>query len=148
MSMTRMSGAQYEARYFISPYQPGDFAGKEPNVVDDRYTKFFESPGQLELGTGRVSSRIDRFDLNEPIVFLLLGQHAAGICPGGQGRHPLLEPRVREGHRAGEKSTGRCHLAPDAKYNIIQWVPWDRAGFAYADVLADPLNGESQHGQV
>jgi hypothetical protein len=61
--------AQFEARYFIAPYQPGNFAGKEPNAVDDRYTRFFESPGQLELGTGRVSSRIDRFDLNQPVVF-------------------------------------------------------------------------------
>ena len=38
--------------------------------------------------------------------------------------------------------------APDAKYNVIQWVPWDNAGFAYADVLLDPLSGESEHGQA
>src|SRR5208283_4961321 len=38
--------------------------------------------------------------------------------------------------------------APDAKLNIIQWVPWDNAGFAYADVLLDPLTGESAHGQA
>ena len=28
--------------------------------------------------------------------------------------------------------------APDADYNVIQWVPWDNAGFAYADDLMDP----------
>jgi hypothetical protein len=38
--------------------------------------------------------------------------------------------------------------APDAQHNLVQWVPWDKAGFAYADVLADPLSGESQHGQA
>jgi hypothetical protein len=38
--------------------------------------------------------------------------------------------------------------APDAKLNIIQWVPWDNAGFAYADVLLDPVTGESGHGQA
>ncbi len=38
--------------------------------------------------------------------------------------------------------------APDAEHNVIQWVPWDKAGFAYADVLVDPLDGESEHGQA
>src|ERR1019366_9112102 len=38
--------------------------------------------------------------------------------------------------------------APDAQHNLVQWVPWDKAGFAYADVLVDPLNGESKHGQA
>ena len=38
--------------------------------------------------------------------------------------------------------------APNAKYNIIQWVPWDNAGFAYADALLDPISGESEHGQA
>ena len=38
--------------------------------------------------------------------------------------------------------------APDAEYNIIQWVPWDNAGFAYADDLMDPLSGQSEHGQA
>jgi len=31
---------------------------------------------------------------------------------------------------------------------VIQWVPWDNAGFAYADVLMDPRTGQSQHGQA
>ena len=38
--------------------------------------------------------------------------------------------------------------APDANLNLIQWVPWDNAGFAYADVLLDPITGESGHGQA
>ena len=61
--------SRYEVRYFITPYQPGDFAGKEPSIVDSRYTKFFETEGQLEPGTGRVSSRIDRFDMKQPVEF-------------------------------------------------------------------------------
>jgi hypothetical protein len=38
--------------------------------------------------------------------------------------------------------------APDATRNIVQWVPWDRAGVAYADLLLDPRTGESRHGQA
>jgi hypothetical protein len=60
---------RFEARYFITPYQPGSFTGKEPSLVDGRYTKFFETEGLLETGTGRLSSRIDRFDLKQPVQF-------------------------------------------------------------------------------
>ncbi|HZV34328.1 MAG TPA: zinc-dependent metalloprotease, partial [Verrucomicrobiae bacterium] len=38
--------------------------------------------------------------------------------------------------------------APDVDDNIVQWVPWDNAGFAYADVLMDPINGHTEHGQA
>jgi hypothetical protein len=139
--------SQYEVRYFIAPYQPGNFAGKEPNPVDDRYTKFFESPGQLELGTGRVSSRIDRFDLNQPIVFYYSAntppEYVQAVKDGILYWNLVFGKEIVQAKKAPEGVT-----APDAKYNVVQWVPWDKAGFAYADVLADPLNGESQHGQV
>jgi hypothetical protein len=139
--------AQFEARYFIAPYQPGDFTGKEPNVVDDRYARFFESPGQLELGTGRVSSRIDRFDLKQPVVFYYSANtppdYVQAVKDGILYWNLAFGKEIVQAKKAPEGVT-----APDAKYNVVQWVPWDRAGFAYADVLADPLNGESQHGQV
>ncbi|MEI9864126.1 MAG: zinc-dependent metalloprotease [Limisphaerales bacterium] len=139
--------SQYETRYFIAPYQPGDFVGKEPNVVDDRYTKYFETEGQLELGTGRVSSRIDRFDVKEPVVFYYSAntppEYVQAVKDGILYWNLAFGKEVVQAKKAPDGVT-----APDAKYNVIQWVPWDRAGFAYADVLVDPLNGESQHGQV
>ena len=139
--------AQVEARYFIAPYQPGDFAGKEPNVVDDRYAKFFETGGQLEIGTGRVSSRINRFDLNQLVVFYYSAntpsEYVQAVKDGILYWNLAFGKEIVEAKKAPADVT-----APDAKYNVIQWVPWDRAGFAYADVLTDPLNGESQHGQV
>lgn len=139
--------AQYEVRYFIAPYQPGNFEGKEPNVVDSRYTKFFETEGQLELGTGRLSSRIDRFDLSQPVVFYYSAntppEYVQAVKDGILYWNLAFGKDIVQAKKAPENVT-----APDAKYNVIQWVPWDRAGFAYADALTDPLNGESQHGQV
>lgn len=38
--------------------------------------------------------------------------------------------------------------APDLNYNVVQWVNWDAAGFAYADAMMDPLTGEIKHAQV
>lgn len=38
--------------------------------------------------------------------------------------------------------------APDVRYNMIQWVPDDRAAYAYADAQADPRTGETLHANV
>ncbi len=139
--------SRFEARYFITPYQPGNFTGKEPNLVDDRYTRFFETEGQLELGTGRVSARVDRFDLKEPVVFYYSAntppEYVDAVKDGILYWNRAFGKEVVQVKKAPEGVT-----APDAQHNVVQWVPWDKAGFAYADVLVDPLNGESQHGQA
>ena len=139
--------ARFEARYFIAPYAPGSYAGQEPNPVDGRYTRFFETEGHLEPGTGRVSARIDRFDVKQPVVFYYSAntppEYVAAVRDG------ILYWNLAFGREIVQAKPAPAGVtAPDAKYNVVQWVPWDRAGFAYADVLADPLTGESQHGQV
>ena len=139
--------SRYEVRYFIAPYQPGNFAGKEPSVVDSRYTKYFETQGRLEPGTGRVSARIDRFDLKQPVEFY----YSANTPPEfvEAVKDGILYWNLVFGKEAVQvKKAPDGVTAPDAKHNLVQWVPWDKAGFAYADVLVDPLNGESQHGQA
>ncbi len=139
--------SRYEVRYFITPYHPGDFAGKESSLVDARYTKFFETEGRLEPGTGRVSSRIDRFDLKQPVTFYYSAntppEFVEAVTGGILYWNSVFGKEVVKALKAPEGVT-----APDAKDNLVQWVPWDRAGFAYADVLADPLSGESLHGQA
>lgn len=139
--------SRYEVRYFITPYRPGDFAGKEPSIVDGRYTKFFETEGQLEPGTGRVSSRVDRFDLKQPIQFYYSAntppEYVEAVKDGILYWNIVFGKEVVKAAKAPEGVT-----APDAQHNLVQWVPWDRAGFAYADLLVDPLNGESMHGQA
>lgn len=139
--------SRYEVRYFITPYETGDFLGKEPNKVDSRYVRFFETEGQLELGTGRVSSRIDRFDLKHPVVFY----YSANTPP--EYVQPIKDAVLYWNHAFGKKiveikAAPKGVTAPDAEHNIIQWVPWDKAGFAYADLLVDPLDGQSEHGQA
>ena len=138
---------RFEVRYFLTPYRQGACDAKEPNVADARYARFFETEGKLEPVTGRVAPRIARFDIRQPIVF-----HYSANTPAD-----YVEP-VKEGilywNRAFGKDVVQARrapdgvTAPDARLNIIQWVPWDNAGFAYADVLLDPLTGESEHGQA
>ena len=136
-----------EVRYFLSPYLPGAASAKEPNADDARYAKFFETEGRIEPVTGRVSSRLARFDLRKPVVF-----HYSANTPDD------YEQAVKDGILYWNRAFGKELVqakkapegvtAPDAKFNIIQWVPWDNAGFAYADVLLDPITGESGHGQA
>lgn len=139
--------ARFEARYFISPWQPGKFDGKEPSLADSRYTKFFQTEGQLETGTGRQSSRVDRFDLKSPVQFYYSAntppEYVEAVKDGILYWNTVFGKEVVQVKKAADGVT-----APDAKDNLVQWVPWDRAGFAYADVLADPLSGESKHGQA
>lgn len=139
--------ARFEARYFITPYEPGDFAGKEPNVVDSRYARYFETEGQIEPGSGRMASRIDRFDLKEPVLFYYSANTPAEYVEAVKGG--ILYWNTAFGREVVQvKKAAEGVTAPDAKHNVVQWVPWDKAGFAYADVLVDPLTGESRHGQA
>ena len=136
-----------ELRYFIKPWSPGSFIGKEPTVADARYTKFFETEGKIEPNTGRISSCIDRFDLKQPLVFYYSAntppEYVAAVKGGILYWNTVFGREIVQVKKADAGLT-----APDAKCNIIQWVPWDMAGFAYADLLNDPLTGESLHGQA
>ncbi|MBM4001550.1 MAG: hypothetical protein FJ297_18790 [Planctomycetes bacterium] len=139
--------ARFEIRYFISPYKPTDIPPKENLDRDARYVRYFESQPQIELSTGRPSSKIARFDIREPVLF-----YYSANTP-----EPYVDA-VREGilywNRAFGKEVIKAEKAPDgvsapnAELNIVQWVPFDNAGFAYADILIDPRTGQSLHGQA
>lgn len=136
-----------EVRYFLSPYKQGACDAKEPNIADARYTRYFETEGKIEPGTGRVSARIARFDIRQPVVFHYSAntppEYVEAVKDGIVYWNRAFGKEVIQAKKAPEGVT-----APDAKLNIIQWVPWDNAGFAYADVLLDPITGESGHGQA
>ncbi|HTL17307.1 MAG TPA: zinc-dependent metalloprotease [Patescibacteria group bacterium] len=138
---------RFEVRYFVSPYQQGACEAKEPNVADQRYARFFETEGRFEPVTGRISARIARFDIRQPIVFHYSANtpsnYVDAVRDGILYWNRCFGKEVVQAKKAPEGVT-----APDAKLNIIQWVPWDNAGFAYADVLLDPITGESGHGQA
>lgn len=138
---------QFEVRYFFTPYFAGSYKGKEAPASDLRYARFFETQSRLEETTGRPSPQMARFDVTKPVVF-----HYSANTP-----EPYVQA-VKDGilywNRAFGTNLVRAEkapdgvTAPDSRYNIVQWVPWDNAGFAYADILIDPRNGQSQHGQA
>lgn len=139
--------SRFEVRYFIKPYAPGDFEGREPNDEEQRYARFFQTSPQIELESGRVSKRMSLFDVSEPVVF-----YYSANTPDD------MKEAVKEGILYWNKAFGKKIVdareapegvtAPDPNLNVVQWVPWDQAGFAYADLLLDPLTGESLRGQA
>lgn len=139
--------ARYEIRYFFSPHLPAAQPGKEQSPSETRYARFFETAPLLEPTTGRPTSKIARFNLAEPVQFYFSANTPAEYVEA-------VKDGILYWNRAFGKSVVRVDkapagvTAPDASRNIIQWVPWDNAGFAYADLLLDPESGESKHGQA
>jgi hypothetical protein len=137
----------YEVRYFVGPYQAGDIKGKESRRNEYRYVRYFETPPLIETNSGRISSVITRFDIRQPVLFYYSSNTPTNYVEA-----------VKEGILYWNRAFGKEIIkvdkapdgvtAPDARLNIIQWVPWDNAGFAYADLLADPRTGTALRGQA
>ncbi len=136
-----------EVRYFIGPYTPGDFKSKSNTPVTSRYVRYFETTATLELTSGRPESHTARFDITKPVTFYYSGNTPEAYVDSIRGG-------ILYWNRAFGKEVVRCEkapegvTAPDAQHNVVQWVPWDSAGFAYADILVDPRTGKSMHGQA
>lgn len=138
---------QFEVRYFFTTYSAGGYEGKEAPASDLRYSRFFETQARLEETTGRPSPKMARFDISKPVTFYYSANTPEAYVPAVKDAilywNRAFGTNVIRAEKAPEGVT-----APDPRYNIVQWVPWDNAGFAYADILIDPRTGQSQHGQA
>lgn len=136
-----------EIRYFIAPYTGDKFKAKANMPTSSRYVRFFQTAPTLELTSGRSIAHTARFNIEKPVTFYY-----------SQNTPEEYVEAVRQGvlywNGAFGKEVVRCEKAPEgvtapsADHNIVQWVPWDSAGFAYADILVDPRTGQSMHGQA
>lgn len=139
--------SRFEIRYFIAPYQPGKLEPKENTKRDSRYLRFFESQPRIEDTTGRNSAKIALFDISKPVTFYYSAntpeEYQQAVKDGILYWNRAFGREVVHAEKAPAKVT-----APDAAHNVVQWVPWDNAGFAYADILVDPRTGESRRGQA
>lgn len=139
--------SRYEIRYFFTPYSKGDFVAKEMPAYETRYARFWEIPGRVETESGRTSVKMGRFDIKEAVTFYYSAntpkEYVEAMKDGILYWNRAFGREVVKAEMAPEGVT-----APDSRYNIVQWVPWDAAGSAYADVLFDPLTGRARHGQA
>jgi len=139
--------SRYEIRYFFTPYSKGDFVAKEMPAHETRYARYWELPGRVEPESGRTTVKMGHFDIREPVTFYYSAntprEYVEAMRDGILYWNRAFGREVLKAEMAPEGVT-----APDARYNIVQWVPWDSAGFAYADALFDPLTGRTRHGQA
>ncbi len=134
-----------DVRYYLSPYAPS--ADFEPvRSVNQDVAGFFSVTPQLTL-EGNTVIRSSRHDTKVPIVYAV-----------SANTPPEYKQAVKDGILYWNKVFGEERLkvvdappgmtAPDINYNIVQWVPYDTAGFAYADAQMDPRSGEILHVQI
>ncbi|MEM7391457.1 MAG: zinc-dependent metalloprotease, partial [Verrucomicrobiota bacterium] len=139
--------SRYEVRYFITPYVPNKFEGKEHTAAESRYLRFFEIQAQLDVETGRPTTKVALFDLEKPLAFYYSGNtpedYVEAVKKGVLYWNKVFGKEIVKCEAAPEGVT-----APSARHNMVQWVPWEHAGFAYADILIDPQSGESIRGQA
>ncbi len=136
-----------EVKYYITPYRDNpNFTPKEQKLRDFEKMGFFEVTPRLKPGGGTVVFAT-KFDHTKPIVYAI-----------SANTPEEYRDAIRSGVLYWNKAFGKevlkvveapSHVeAPSFDYNVIQWVDWKDAGFAYADAQMDPRTGEILHSQI
>ncbi|MBT5094315.1 MAG: hypothetical protein HOM21_08740 [Halobacteriovoraceae bacterium] len=135
-----------ELRYTLTPYQPNpEFKLKKSSLM--KKVGYFETYPVLEAGSGKSVTPIMKFDLSKPITYSLT-----------RNIPDQFKQAVKDGVLYWNRVFGRevlkvALLPEDASvhepgFNVVQWLHWDTAGFAYANMVADPLTGETLQSHV
>jgi len=134
-----------EVKYYLKPYRPSaDFEIAETTGFEK--AGFFEVAPQLGRD-GNTVIRLSKFHHNKPIVLAV-----------SSNTPPQFKEAVRDGILYWNKALKEVRIqvidappgvvAPNIRYNVIQWIQWDQAEFAYADAQMDPRTGEILHAQA
>lgn len=134
-----------EIKYYLSPYRenPG-FVPKKTS--DFQQVGFFEVNPRLQSSGGQVVYA-SRWDERKTISYSI----------SANTPEEYIES-IKEGVLYWNKAFGKEVLkvdiapegivAPDFNHNMIQWVDWNDAGYAYADAQMDPRTGEILHSSI
>jgi len=135
----------FEVRYFFSPYNPDPTFKPAVSKSFDKVGYFEVAPFNKLDGTTIVHA--SKFHEKDPIIFAI-----------SSNTPKEYRQAIKEGVLYWNKTLGKDLIkvivaprgvtAPHPDYNIIQWVNWDLAGFAYADAQMDPRTGQILHAHV
>lgn len=140
--------APVEIRYYLSPYS------KNPNFQPTRtYRRDFDRVGFFEVSPQAVAGDDDsviyasKFDISKPVTFYISAntpqEYRQAVFDGILYWNKAFKAKVLHAEVAADGIS-----APNYHHNIVQWVEWDNAGYAYADAQMDPRSGEILHAQV
>ncbi|MBI3541699.1 MAG: hypothetical protein HY075_00270 [Deltaproteobacteria bacterium] len=134
-----------EVKYYLSPYLPA--ADFEPvRVTTPDVVGFFEVAPQL-TSEGTTIIRAAHFHAKSQITYAVSANTPAEFKQAVKDGI-LYWNKVFGDERVKVVDAPAGVTAPDVNYNIVQWVPFDSAGFAFADAQMDPRSGETLHAQV
>lgn len=135
--------------YYLSTYAGSETYRPMKSPGHERVS-FFEANPRLDTGgeiAGAEVVNVARFDPAKKLTFAI-----------GHSVPKEFRDAVRDGIAYWNAVFGTEQIviedapegvtAPSYHHNIVEWVPWDEAGFAYADAQLDPSTGEVLHGQV
>ncbi len=133
-----------ETRYYLRPYATNNAFKPTKTKGVDRMG-FFEANPQIINGMD--TTYVSKFDSSKPITFAVSANTPAdykqAIKDGVLYWNKAFGSEVVKVVDAAEGLS-----APNADHNIVQWVNWDDAGYAYADAQMDPFTGEILHAQI
>jgi hypothetical protein len=135
-----------EIKYYLSPYRPTvGFERSQTNGDFDRMG-FFETAPIQRINQDNITYAI-KFNKSSPIEYAI-----------SSNTPEEYKQAVRDGILYWNQAFGDETIkvvdapagvtAPNLNYNIVQWIKYDTAGFAYADAQSDPRTGETLHAQI
>lgn len=134
-----------EVRYYLSPYHPDPFFQPTESNNVERFGYFEANPIFRDGGEIRVNAT--KWNQNKPIVYAI-SSNTPREYRDAVRRGVLYWNRILGGNHISVIDAPAGVTAPDFYYNVIQWVNFDEAGYAYADAQMDPRSGEILHAQV
>lgn len=136
-----------EVRYYLSPYLPDP---SFQQTVSPGFTNagYFEVMPQDVAGGATTKVLAMKWQVNkEPITYFISAEtppeYRDAVKNGVLYWNQVLGQEV---FAVADAPVGAT--APDMDRNIIQWLKYDTAGSAYADMQADPRTGQILHAQV
>ncbi len=135
-----------EAKYYLSPYLPDPSFEPVNSLKNFDRIGYFESTPQV-LFDGTTLIRASKFNEKKIITFAVSSntpkEYRQAVKDGILYWNKVYGKELIKVEDGAEGA-----VAPNINQNIVQWVPWDSAGFAYADAQFDPRSGEILHAQV
>lgn len=136
----------WEVRYFLTPYAPNPNFKALTSPGFDRVGFFEVQPYLTENGLTVV--RASKFDENKNIKYAISANTPAEVKPAIRDAVLYWNKAFGRNLVEVEELTETSITAPSPVHNVIQWVSWETAPFAYADAQMDPRTGEILHAQV
>jgi len=135
-----------QIKYTLSTYKKNpNFKPKESN--GQKKVGYFEVHPVLEAGSGKSTVNVMKFDTSKPVVY-----HVSPNVPADY--IDAVNDGILYWNKVFKKDVMKVETLPkgvsvhEPNYNIVQWLHWDTAGFAYANMMADPLTGETLQSHV